>query len=74
MVILDGYPRARAVVYTTLALLGVVVGATQVAYVALGTQPQWLTVALAVYGFLASAGAVTAATNTPLPRRALREE
>ena len=74
MVILDGYPRARAVVYTTLALLGVVVGATQVAYVALGTQPIWLSVAVAVYGFLASAGSLTSRTNTPVPRRALREE
>ncbi len=73
MQVLDGYPRIRAGVYTTLALLGVGLGATQVAFLTMGVQPQWLTVVLAVYGFLASAGGLTAASNTPVPRRELKE-
>lgn len=66
----DILPAAtRKRVYAVYALVGVVLGAVQVAYLNLAGQPQWLTVALAVYGFLGTALGVTAAANTDTQRR-----
>jgi hypothetical protein len=60
---------ARKKVYAIYALVGVVLGALQVAYLNIAGQPQWLTVALAVYGFLGTALGATAASNTPAVKR-----
>jgi hypothetical protein len=63
---LESYPHVRKPFYAAYALLGIVVGAIQVAYVAADAgQPTWLTVCLAVYGFIGTAFGVTAASNTP---------
>jgi hypothetical protein len=60
---------ARKKVYAIYALLGVALGAVQVAYLNLAGQPQWLTVALAVFGFVGTALGATAASNTPAVKR-----
>jgi hypothetical protein len=67
-------PRVRAWVYAILATAGLVLGSLQVAYLTLGVQPLWLTVSLAVFAFLVGPGNTMAASNTPVPRRELREE
>lgn len=56
--------RVRAVLYSVFGVLGVGVGATQVAYSAahLG-QPSWLTVTISVVVFLGGAFGYTAATH-----------
>lgn len=58
-------PNVRKPAYTIFALLGVVIGGTQVGFAAaeLG-QPTFLTVALAVYAFVGGALGLTAADNT----------
>jgi hypothetical protein len=63
-------PAVRRYIYAAYALVGVALGATQVAYSS-GTsgQPEWLTVALAVYAFVGTALGLTAASNTPSPER-----
>lgn len=71
---LNEHPGARKVVYTVFWILGLAIGATQVGYAAadLG-QPVWLTVALAVFAFVAAGIGFTAAANTDTgvaPRRA----
>lgn len=66
MNLLAEYPQIRKPLYALYALLGIVVGAIQVAYVAADAgQPTWLTVSLAVYGFVGTAFGLTAASNTP---------
>lgn len=60
---------ARKKIYAIYALVGVVLGALQVAYLNIAGQPQWLTVALAVFGFLGTALGATAASNTPAVKR-----
>lgn len=58
-------PNVRKPAYAIYALLGVVIGATQVGFAsAEAGQPTWLTVALAVYAFVGGALGLTAATNT----------
>lgn len=58
--------RARAVVYAAYAIIGVILGATQVGYAAAEVgQPVWLTVTLAVFAFLGGAIGYTAVTHTP---------
>ena len=58
----------RRTIYTTLAILGLALGACQVGYSSINLeQPAWLTVALAVYGFLAGGGGILAVLNTPAP-------
>ena len=56
----------RAHIYAAFAFLGIALGGVQVGYAAaeLG-QPVWLTVALAVYGFVGGALGLTARANTP---------
>jgi hypothetical protein len=56
--------RYRKAAYGVYALVGVVLGAIQVAYLNINGQPQWLTVALAVYGFVGLSIGATAASNT----------
>ena len=59
-------PKARAAIYYVYVAVGLLLGATQVGFSAaeLG-QPTWLTVALAVFAFLAAGLGLTAASNTP---------
>lgn len=59
-------PKLRQLAYRVTAALGLALGATQVGFLTAGAnQPLWLTVALGVYGFLATGMGVTAASNTP---------
>ena len=63
----DIIPAAwRKPIYATYALAGATIGAVQVAYLsAEAGQPLWLTVTLAVYGFIGTAIGFTASANTP---------
>lgn len=59
-------PRIRQAVYVAYALLGVVIGATQVGYLTVAGSdalPQWLKVVLAVYAFLSAPVLAIAASN-----------
>ena len=59
-------PKARAGFYAVFATIGVALGAIQVGFAAADAgQPTWLTVALAVYGFLGGAFGFTATTHVP---------
>lgn len=60
-------PAARKVAYAVAIAIGLVLSATQVGFVAAEAgQPVWLTVALAVYAFVAaSLGFTTARANVP---------
>ena len=56
----------RSVLYIVFAVVGVVLGATQVGFAAADAgQPVALTVALAVYAFVGTAFGFTASANTP---------
>ena len=63
----DIIPAAwRKPIYAAYALAGAIIGAVQVAYLsAEAGQPAWLTVTLAVYGFIGTAIGFTASANTP---------
>ena len=55
----------RRPIYQVFAAVGLLIGATQVGFASASAgQPVWLTVALAVYAFLGSAGFVVAQANT----------
>lgn len=58
---------ARKAIYAIYVLAGIVFGATQVAFAAIegAGQPEWLTVALAVYAFLSVPVGSLALSNTP---------
>lgn len=59
-------PAIRSKVYAFYAVLGLVLGATQVGFSAAEAgQPVWLTVALAVYAFVGGALGFVAQANTP---------
>ena len=61
---------ARKLIYGTYAIGVVIIGAIQIAYAAapeLGGQPVWLTVALAVAGYLGVPVSALALANTPKP-------
>lgn len=59
------YPRTRKALYVASFVIGLALGATQVGYgAARADTPTWLTVAFAVYAFLAAGLGVTAASNT----------
>ncbi|MEI2827328.1 MAG: hypothetical protein V9F04_13725 [Dermatophilaceae bacterium] len=56
----------RRIVYVALAVAGLALGATQVGYSSIeATQPDWLTVALGVYAYLAGGSGILAVLNTP---------
>ena len=65
--------RARAILWSVFGLVGIGLGAVQVAYGylivegAVSGNPLWLGVALAVYSFLGGAGFGIAKANTPSP-------
>lgn len=63
----DVIPAAwRKPTYAAYALAGAIIGAVQVGYLsAEAGQPVWLTVTLAVYGFIGTAIGFTASANTP---------
>lgn len=59
-------PAIRSKVYAVYAVLGLILGATQVGFAAAEAgQPVWLTVALAVYAFVGGALGFVAQANTP---------
>ena len=62
--------ETRSKIYWVFALLGMLLGATQVGFSSaeLG-QPTWLTVLLAVYSFVGGAIGFTAEANTPTKGR-----
>ena len=63
-------PKVRAVLYYIFSIVGLTLGALWIGFSAAETaQPTWLTVALAVFAFLAPALGVTAASNTPTSAR-----
>ena len=63
----DVIPAAwRKPIYAAYALAGAIIGAIQVGYLSAEVgQPVWLTVTLAVYGFIGTAIGFTASANTP---------
>ena len=63
-------PETRGKIYWVFAVLGLILGATQVGFSSaeLG-QPTWLTVLLAVYSFVGGAIGFTAEANTPTKGR-----
>ena len=64
-------PKARAILYYITAIVGIGLGATQSALLALDKgQPDWLTIALVVYPFVAAAFGTVAASNTEVPAKA----
>lgn len=60
-------PTVRKAAYGIFVILGVILGATQVGFAAIegAGQPEWLTVALAVYAFLSVPVGSLALVNTP---------
>ena len=59
-------PEIRSKIYWVFALLGLILGATQVGFSSAElAQPIWLTVLLAVYSFVGGAIGFTAQANTP---------
>lgn len=59
-------PRVRAKIYLAMAIFGLLIGATQVAFASLKVeQPAWLIVATAVYAYLAGGSGILATLNTP---------
>lgn len=57
--------KNRKHAYAVFALIGITLGAAQVAFVSLGSaQPDWLNVALSVYAFIGGAFGMTANANT----------
>jgi hypothetical protein len=59
-------PKARAVLYYVIAIAGAALGSIQTVYLSIDKmQPLWLTITLSVYGFMAAAFGVTAASHTP---------
>lgn len=61
-------PHIRVWIYALIGVVSLAVGAFQVGYAALdASNPDWLTVALAVVPFLAAGLGYTAATHTPSP-------
>ena len=63
----DIFPaETRAKIYWVFAVLGLTLGAIQVGFLSVEAgQPEWLTVLLAVYGFIGGATGLTAKANTP---------
>jgi hypothetical protein len=58
--------KFRRPIYGVFAFIGLGLGATQVGFAAAQIgQPQWMTIALAVYPFVAAGVGFTAQANTP---------
>lgn len=61
-------PRVRRIVYAVFAVLGIAIGAAQVAFAAAAlVAPVWLAVTLAVYAFVGGQIGFTAADRVPKP-------
>lgn len=57
--------KTRLSIYAAFSVIGLGVGGAQVGYASIeAAQPDWLTVALAVYAFVGGAIGFTAATHT----------
>lgn len=64
-------PGARKILYAVYGLIGLAVGAIQVAYGAVSaTTPGWFKIALAVYAFVGTAIGAVAASNVKQPAAA----
>ena len=64
-------PKVRAILYYITAIAGIALGAAQAALLALDKgQPDWLTIALVVYPFIAAGFGTVAASNTAMPAQA----
>lgn len=64
----------RKIVYVVFAIIGVVLGATQVAFSTMEVaNPVWLSVAIAVYAFLGGPVGATAASNIFKPANGKHE-
>lgn len=60
-------PAVRSKLYAVYAVVGLVLGSTQVGYSAANSgQPVWLTVALAVFAFIGTGLGFVAQANTPV--------
>ena len=60
-------PAIRAKAYVVYAIVGLLIGSTQVGFAAAEAgQPVWLTVSLAVYAFIGGALGFVAHANTPI--------
>ena len=58
-------PTIRRTIYVIMAVAGLGIGATQVGYSSISAeQPDWLTVATAVYAYLSGGSGILAALNT----------
>lgn len=59
-------PRVRQIAYIVFAILGIAIGATQIAFAAAAlTAPVWLAVTVAVYAFVGGQMGFTAADRVP---------
>jgi hypothetical protein len=59
-------PSIRQKIYVIYALIGVILGAIQIAYSSLQlTQPPWLVAVLAIFAFVGGPLGLTAASNVP---------
>lgn len=66
--LLQGLPRrVRNGIYATFVVVGLLVGATQIAFAGIpgGTEPAWLDVVINVYAYLGVALGITAKANVP---------
>lgn len=64
---LEEYPVLRRWAYRAVWVVGLILGATQVAFATIGdgAQPEWLLAALAVLGYVSIATNYTADKNVP---------
>lgn len=67
--------KARATIYATYVIAGVILGGLQVAFAAVegADQPSWLAIALAVYGYLGIPVGGLAAVNSQIVTAAVVE-
>lgn len=69
--------KARAVIYGTYVIAGLVFGALQVAFSAIAgvDQPDWLTIAIAVYAYLGiPVGGLAAVNSSIVPTKVVAAE
>lgn len=63
--------KVRAGIYGTYVIVGVAIGALQIGFAAstAGAQPEWLTIALAVFGYLGiPVGSLAVANSSIIPQ------
>lgn len=60
--------KTRKVIYTVIAVLGVVVGTLNAVLSSLGDMPAWMDAVNAAYTYLAGGSGILAVINTPAPQ------